>query len=332
MAIDVKLLRDWDAVARDADGALDRARQPSLFDRLEWHRLIAAHGGVSGDLLVARARDVDGATWLPLLVHGRNGRPHANWYTLHFDAIGARSPKLLFSVANMLRKRLDMLSLSPVSADGLLPSALRKAGWIVRESPATIRWEVDTPDGFDAYWSRRPGRLRGTVRRKAKAAALEIAIHRAFDADAWAAYEQVYAQSWKGSEGAPAMLRALAEQEGNAGTLRLGIARHEGRPVAAQLWLVENGRATIHKLAYADDAKALSPGTILSHAMFRAAIDEDGVTRIDFGTGDDPYKRDWMDRAVPLLRIDAYNPRTPRGLAGATHAAASALVRRAGRR
>ncbi|SMF75359.1 GNAT family N-acetyltransferase [Allosphingosinicella indica] len=332
MTIDVKLLRDWDDVARDADGALDRARQPSLFDRLEWHRLIAALGGVSGDTLVARARDADGATWLPLLIHGRQGQPHANWYTLAFDAIGKRSLKPLSSIVKALKDQLDMLSLSPVPPNSLLPSALRESGWIVREWAATVRWEVDTRDGFDAYWSRRPGQLRSTFKRKAKAAALDIVIHRAFELEGWAAYDQVYAQSWKGDEGAPAMLRALAEQEGAAGTLRLGIARQDGRPVAAQLWLVENGRATIHKLAYAEDAKALSPGTILSHAMFRAAIDEDAVTHIDFGTGDDPYKRDWMDRAVPLLRIDAYNPRTLRGLAGAARAAVSALVRRAARR
>lgn len=332
MTIDVKLLRDWDDVARDADGALDRARQPSLFDRLEWHRLVAALGRTSGNILVARARDADGTTWLPLLIQGRNGQPHANWYTLAFDAIGDQSPKHLPLVAKALKDQLDLLSLSPVPPESLLPSALREAGWIVKESAATVRWEVDTRDGFDAYWSRRAGQLRSTFKRKAKAAALDILIHRAFDPAGWAAYEDVYAQSWKGDEGAPAMLRALAEQEGAAGTLRLGIARQDGRPVAAQFWLVENGRATIHKLAYVEDAKTLSPGTILSHAMFRAAIDQDGVTHIDFGTGDDPYKRDWMDRAVPLLRIDAYNPRTLRGLAGAARAAASALVRRAARR
>src|SRR3989440_2029523 len=55
---------------------------------------------------------------------------------------------------------------------------------------------------------------------------------------------------------------------------------------------VENGTAWIHKLAYDEAAKALSPGTILSMAMFRAAIDEDRVSRIDYGTGDDAYKRE----------------------------------------
>ena len=73
---------------------------------------------------------------------------------------------------------------------------------------------------------------------------------------AWADYEAVYAASWKPEEGSPAFLRALAEQEGAAGTLRLGIARRGGRPVAAQLWTVESGVATIHKLAYVEDERA----------------------------------------------------------------------------
>lgn len=124
-------------------------------------------------------------------------------------------------------------------------------------------------------------------------------------------------------------LRALAEQEGAAGTLRLGIARDgHGRAIAAQFWLVENGIATIHKLAHREGAREISPGTILSHAMFRAAIDEDRVHRIDFGLGDEPYKAEWMDTANPIYRIDAYRPGSARGLAGIGRERAARLVRR----
>jgi CelD/BcsL family acetyltransferase involved in cellulose biosynthesis len=181
---------------------------------------------------------------------------------------------------------------------------------------------------FDAYWATRGSRLRNTAKRKAKAAALEITIHRRFDAAAWADYEHVYQASWKPAEGSPAFLRALAEQEGDAGTLRLGIAKRDGEPIAAQLWLVENRVATIHKLAYADAARELSPGTLLSVEMFRHALDIDRVRRIDFGTGDDGYKADWMARSEPLMMMQAFNPATLVGLAGAARAGASALVRR----
>ena len=198
--------------------------------------------------------------------------------------------------------------------------------------PAFGNWIAGTEKGFDEYWSRRPGQLRSTAKRKAKAAALDIVVHDRFDPAAWADYEAVYRASWKPEEGSFPFLRALTEQEGAAGTLRLGLAYHQGRPVAAQLWLVEGGVATIHKLAYAEKAKAMSPGTLLGEAMFRRAIDEDGVRLIDYGTGDDAYKRDWMDERRQLWRIIAYNPRTLRGLAGAVRQRVRALVRGKARR
>jgi len=62
--------------------------------------------------------------------------------------------------------------------------------------------------------------------------------------------------------------------------------------------------------------------------MFRRAIDVDRVRTIDYGTGDEPYKRDWMDARRPLWQLSAYNPATPRGLAGMAKAGASRLVAR----
>jgi CelD/BcsL family acetyltransferase involved in cellulose biosynthesis len=101
-----------------------------------------------------------------------------------------------------------------------------------------------------------------------------------------------------------------------------------GEPVAAQFWTVDNGRALIHKLAHRESAKDASPGTILSAAMFRHVIDEDRVDIIDFGTGNDSYKADWMTGSAPLITIRAFNLKTLGGLAGAAKAGLSRLVRR----
>ena len=219
--------------------------------------------------------------------------------------------------------------LAPLVDPEPLRRAFAAAGWVVQASEKTGNWRIETAGmDFESYWASRPAQLRNTARRKAKAADLEIEIYDRFDAAAWAAYEAVYRASWKPEEGSFPFLHALAEQEGAAGTLRLGIARKDGRPVAAQLWLVENDEAVIHKLAYAEDAKSLSPGTILSETMFRRVLDVDRVAVIDYGTGDDGYKRDWMEYRRPLWQLAAYNPGTPGGLAGAAKAKASALVAR----
>ncbi|HEX8063784.1 MAG TPA: GNAT family N-acetyltransferase [Allosphingosinicella sp.] len=326
LGFEVKLFDSLDAVAADSAGALDRP--PSLFDRLDWFRLVAAHCPPPGRLLAARARSADRAAWLFLAEKGGRGEAWRCWYSLRFGLIGDAGGAE--PIARALRKRLSRLEIAPLADPEPLASAFRGAGWITLVSPATTSWRIATAgQDFDAYWAGRPGKLRNTAQRKAKAAKLDIEIHRAFDAAAWAAYEEVYAASWKPEEGSPAFLRALAEQEGAAGRLRLGVARKDGRPLAAQLWTIEDGTAWIHKLAYREDSKALSPGTVLSMAMFRAALDGDGVSRIDYGTGDDGYKRDWMGERAILWRVEAFNPASVRGLIGAARAKASALVRRA---
>jgi hypothetical protein len=322
LAADVELFDDWDSVARSARGALDA--RALLFERLAWFRLLAEHCPPAGHLLAAHA----GSSWLFLAREGGHARAYANWYSLRVGPIGGSEG--LAPIANALRRAgLASITMAPVADPGPFEAALRKAGWRVFRSQATISWQSVTEGlAFADYWARRPSRVRNTAERRARA--LSIEIHRQFDPLAWAAYEEIYAASWKPSEGSPDFLRALAEHEG--GRLRLGIARHEGVAVAAQMWLVENGVATIHKLAYREEARHLSPGTVLSMAMFRAALDEDGVRRIDYGTGDEPYKADWTDERHVLWRVEAFNPGTFSGLAGAARRAASTLVRRAARR
>ncbi len=237
---------------------------------------------------------------------------------------------MLGALAGGLRRAgVHRLSLSPLAPDDPLPAALKRKGWVTRVSQSTVSWRVRTVGmRFDDYWASRPSQLRNTVKRRARAAALTIRIHDRFDEAAWADYLSVYQASWKPAEGSPELMRALARQEGAAGTLRLGLAYREGQPVAAQFWLTENKVATIHKLAYREDAKAHSPGTLLSAEMFRHAIDIDKVDVIDFGTGGDGYKADWMSESQPLHALEAYDPLSIRGAAGLARTVAVKLVRR----
>lgn len=326
--INVDLFDDLDDVAADAAGALDRDAQAVPYHRLSWFRLLEAHCPPQGKLAVARAQDGDRKAWLFLTNGGAEARSYAAWYSLRFAPIG--DPTLLSAIARRLAgKGLASVELAPVEAPEPIIAAFRAAGWTTAIIPAAGNWHVATQgQSYDAFLAERPGQVRSTIKRKSKSAGLDIVIHDRFDTAAWADYERVYAESWKGDEGSPAFLRAFAEQEGAAGTLRLGIASLAGRPIAAQLWIIENGIATIHKLAYSEDCKPLSPGTLLSAAMFRRAIDEDRVVEIDYGTGDDAYKRDWMDERRQLWRVLAWNRRSLRGLIGYGRHSVSSLVRR----
>jgi len=327
MPVSVEWFDDLDALADDAAGALDRARQPRLYDRLDWLRLTVAHVLPAARLAMLRVRDGSDAAWLFLIETGRRrAAPLASWYTLRFGPVtsGPDAARLLPDLFAALAKRFDGVALHP------LAEPLRPRGWRAFADQVSTNWTIDltTPD-FETYWSSRPKQLRNTVARKSRSHPLHISIFKHFDPLSWTAYEAIYAASWKPAEGSLAFLRALAEQEAEAGTLRLGLARDTtGRAIAAQFWLVEDGVATIHKLAHREDAKAGSPGSLLSHAMFRAAIADDHVHRIDFGLGDEPYKADWVDTPQPVWRSDVYHPASLRGVAGIARETVSRLARR----
>lgn len=298
--------------------ALGRAAQPAPFDRLEWWRLLAEECLQGERPVLAVARDKESIAALPLLrrVRSRQLRSLANWYSFWARPVfagGGDRQALLRAIAADLPTHAARVSLAPLRPEHAaeVETAFAATGWRVLRSVAGVNHRLELAGrDFAAYWADRPGRLRETVRRKAKGR-VELRIARRFEPSDWVDYGQVYAASWKPAEGSPAFLRRFAETEGAAGTLRLGIATLDGRPVAAQLWTVENGVAYIHKLAHDETAKAHSPGTLLSHALFAHAIDRDGVQTIDFGTGDDAYKRDWMEIARPLWRLDMHWPKSP---------------------
>ena len=285
----------------------------SPFDRAEWFDLLTAHGFAGHGRIDARGIAGTMNAWLPLRVEAPGDLAGlTNWYSFSirplFDGGDDRGGALRALFAD-LRRQAARLMLYPVVDPDALAAALRAAGWWVKTVPAGDRHWLDLGEmDHDAWWASRPGALRNTVQRKAKKGVVDIQLLTDFDPGSWAAYEQIYAASWKPEEGDPALLRAFAEMENARGTFRMGIARIDGVPVAAQYWTVEDGTAFIHKLAHVEDSLKASPGTLLSAALFRHVIEVDGVKRIDFGTGNDGYKRDWMNRHDPLWRIEAFNP------------------------
>jgi hypothetical protein len=314
---DVALFDDLGALARDACGALDNGDCP--YRTLEWLRMTRDHVLGTTPLIAARARDGADVAWWVLT---GAGEAYSSWYSLRVGPItsGRPRPDLLADAARALRSRLAKVSLAPMSESdaAIAGTAFRQGGWWTREREATANWVAHTQGlSFDDYWAARPSRLRNTVARKRRAAGLEIVIADRFDAGLWSEYEAVHAASWKGAEGSPAFLRAMA---GCATGLRLGIARKDGRPVATQLWTIDGSTATIHKLAYEEAARALSPGAVLGHAMFEHVLTRDRPALIDYGTGDDAYKAEWMDERRSLRRMDAWNPLRLGGLARAARA------------
>ena len=239
----------------------------------------------------------------------------SNWYNFAWRPLLTKGGgALLVPLARNLAKRASFVSFAPLPDEAgeaaQLAASFRAAGWITFRSQCDVNHVLPVNGrSYAEFLAGRPGQVRTTLKRKASKVA--VTIETAFNPVSWAAYEAIYAESWKPGEGSPAFLRAFAEAEGAAGRLRLGLACADGAPVAAQFWTVENGTAYIHKLAHTEASKPLSPGTTLSAALFAHVIDRDYVELVDFGTGDDGYKRDWMETVRPRYRLDCYRPGNP---------------------
>ncbi len=336
-------LRCFDSFARvraDAAGRLDDGVRTTPFDRLDWFEHLHESAFPQRPPLILQARQGGATAWLFLTERGDGPISGiTNWYSFtfrpqyHGATDRAQRIALLAAIARDLRDRAPHIRFHPIVDDeetdaALITAAFRQAGWRVTPRIMAMKrlLRLAPGSGFADYWAARPGQLRSTLKRKAQRHPLDIAIHREVDDTRWAALEAVFGASWKPEGDDFRFLRAFAEAEAHAGRLRLGIARIGDEPAAVELWTIENGTAYIHKLAFDERFADASPGTQLSHAMFRQAIDEDGATLIDFGTGDNDYKAQWMPRTVPMRQIDAFDLRRPASWRAALSTSFSALT------
>ena len=284
------------------------------FGRALWFELLE---DVPHKPLYALAKtDANRAICLPLAQRENGLHSLTNWYAFTWQGLQtAPAPEdvALHDLARSLARRVGRIELEKLSEAhrDAYAQAFRKSGWLVFASqqdsnhilPVNGRTYAD-------YLAGRPGQLRTTLKRKAKK--VEVTLATQFSGADWDAYEAIYADSWKPEEGDPALLRRFAESESAAGRYRFALARHEGEPVAAQFWTVDTGTAYIHKLAHRPAAEKLSPGTTLTAALMEHVIDTDKVTLIDFGTGDDRYKRDWMEDMRLRWRLTCLRPENRR--------------------
>ena len=307
--------------------ALDAAAR-GPFDRAAWFGLLARHGNAPTVLETGSGPDRTAM----ILREGPSGwSSYDHMFAFGWRPLGNADPAALASMARSLQSRTPVVTLDKLETEHdtatLLRDAFRSAGWFARLERTGTNHVLDLQDrDFAQYWERRPGPLRTTVKRKRNKVRIEI--HETFDPAAWLAYAKVYGESWKPEEAQFDLLTGFARAEAALGHVRIGLAYLGDAPVAAQFWTVENGTAYIHKLAYDAAYRNLSAGTVLSASMFEHVIDNDRVARIDFGTGDDQYKRDWMDKALPVMRLTCVDWRQRAGLSFLARAAGRKLASR----
>jgi hypothetical protein len=212
--------------------------------------------------------------------------------------------------------------MDPQSAGfALLSSALQQAGTVPFDFFSFGNWYQPVTEDWPTYLKNREGTVRSTIKRMGKKfvaenGKLELIFGGPELERGLAAYQHVYALSWKQAEPypdfVPGLIRTCAEQ----GWLRLGVAWLNDKSIAAQIWIVSHGKANIYKLAYDESFKAYGPGTLLTAMLMERVIETDKVDEIDYLIGDAPYKKTWMSQRRERWGIVAYNPKTIGGLTG----------------
>lgn len=324
---------------------LSRAGSASFFFTLPWYRNFIQN--VLGPHERPRIYAVEAAgavrAVLPMRFSGsRRLSGLSNYYTSLFGpALDAGEPDVqgvLGALAAAITRDevpWDTIDLHPLAADApvfpALVEAFRKAGLAVQTYFCFGNWYLRVGRRtYAEYFETLPSQLRNTVTRKRKQLEklrprIVVCRDEADLDEALKAYEQIYAVSWKVPEPYPHFITGLCRTCASQGWLRLGVVYVDDQPVAAQIWIVHGGIAAIYKLAYDERYAKLSAGSILTAHLMQHVIDVDKVEEIDYLTGDDAYKKDWMSDRRERWGILAFNLRTPGGiLAAARHFGASA--------
>lgn len=179
----------------------------------------------------------------------------------------------------------------------------------------TVNWQAFSSSAFE-YWGKRPTILINTIRRKrakCNKAHCEFKLFTNISIELRQHYWQVYNRSWKPAEASPDFVNWLLDYTSEQGLLRLGFTYIDSRPIAMHFWIVQDGTASIFKLAQDKEFDHLSPGTVLMAEMVDWVYAHDEIHCIDFLTGSDEYKKLWMDECRPLYGLEIFNLKTIRG-------------------
>jgi CelD/BcsL family acetyltransferase involved in cellulose biosynthesis len=356
----VTIYQDLSALPARYEPLFDLAGKTSLFHTLPWYRNFIQTVLTPGERLrvyaVGSAENPSIASGVLLMRHNDRGATAigartlnglCTYYTSLFGPVIAPDESGTQEILDALAAAIatdemgwNVIDLHPLANDspvftGLM-QAFRKTGMLTRSYFCFGNWYLKVGGrSYAEYFESLPSQLKSTIARKRKQfekhANSKIVIYRHmadFDA-ALHAYEQIYAASWKVPEPYPLFIRGLCRTSAESGWLRLGVAYIDDQPAAAQIWLVNGGIANIYKLAYDKRFTSFSLGTILTAHMMEHVIDIDKVHDVDYLTGDDAYKKDWMSDRRERWGIVSFNLGTPWGALAAMRHVGGSVAKRA---
>lgn len=332
---DVRACANTDFFATGQYDLTEFVARESIEDSIDWFELLQqnVYPNDNGIRYYFVAENHQPSTILPLrlTMKGRVRIVEAlgNYYTSLYSPLLTKDSNLdalryMLASASREHNIAQVMRFAPMDPESpaykRLLDELRSLGWVAFEFFCFGNWYLKVTDDWQGYLRKRSGNLRSSIKRRGKEFAaeggtLEVVTSPEGIEPAIAAFREVYSASWKVPEPYADFVPSLIHRLASIGMLRLGIARLKGRPVAAQLWIVGQGKASIYKVAYHKAFASFSPGTVLTSHLMQYVIDRDNVKEVDFLIGDDEYKPFWMTDRRERWGIVAYNPHTLLGSA-----------------
>lgn len=333
VAVSIERAPHPDRLPADARALFERAGAQNIELGLDWYRNLVDTvyaDDASIVFYVLRHDDVAVAV-LPLRLDGSGLRSRihslSNFYTALYEPALAVTlkPRDLLPLLTALKsdfRGVGSMWLAPMDPQShayhTLVAGCQLAGWVPFEFFGFGNWYLRVSYNWSDYLRTRSGSVRSTIKRMSKKLAdaqgsLQLITEAADVPMALKAYEDVYAASWKQPEPHARFVPGLLQTCADKGWLRMGLVWLEGRAIAAQIWIVAQGRAEIYKVAYDEAYKAYSPGTLLTALLMEHVLEKDRVSEVDYLIGDDAYKKTWMSDRRERWGIVAYNPVNLRG-------------------
>ncbi len=315
--MEFKCFDAWDQLPRSGDALFTQSEKDSLFFSRPWFENLTATALTHGQSMLlacvieneSPAKDQVLAI-LPLIKQDQGNREWfslGHIYTSLFTLLIVNENQQ--AIIDCLAKGVSelpfgSLKLGPFAEDdnniNSLQHALESIGIDCANYAQFFNWRHSLQgQSSTEYLAARPSRLRNTIARKQRKLEREhgfdIKIHRGEEIpQAMTDYYTVYQASWKRNERFKQVINGFISRFARLDWARLAILSIDEQPVAAQIWFVVHKKASIFKLAYDKAWKHYSPGSILTRRMMEYVIDIDKVEEIDFLTGNDHYKQDWM--------------------------------------
>ena len=326
--MEFKSFNEWDELPESSNTLFAQAEKDSLFFSRHWfENLVTTALEDDQDKLLACVIEKDIVlAILPLIK-----RNNKEWTSLHhlytslytLLLVEDKQQDTLTCLAKGLKQLpFNSLTLEPIAEDDAninnLRQALESAGLSCYRYARFFNWFHQLQgQTFKDYMEARPPKVRNTIARKQRKLErehnYEIRLHTESDVQqGMADFNTVYKASWKATEPFGNVIEGFTNNFSKQAWTRLAILYIEGQPVAAQLWFVVHKKASIFKLAYDENWKQYSLGSILTKYLMEIVIDTDKVEEIDYLTGNDRYKQDWMSDRRQRWRLVCKHEHKPK--------------------